>query len=507
LSALSVRYNPHATPSHISTLGIVTADRPQALERCVASYIGHLQRYERSPRILIVDDSRRSANAKAAKQIAEKARGAYRGVIQYVGAREKAAARRILARAGVPTETIDFGLPARGHGFAPGANRNHLLLATAGDLFLTADDDTICRTWRPADADEEIAFVGHVDPRRFAFFTTRHQALNAAEWADIDLFAAHEAMLGRSLTDVAAARVATADVTSACEHIVVGLESQDAAYQIRMSSSGVVGDGAMYSPYRLLFSPTTTRLWTTIDQATFNCALTRRETLRSVARATVTHQSAAMMYSAGIDNRTLTPPFIPIGANEDGLFGVMLRLIAPLTFLAHVPVGVVHDSARGPRYDGPTMPCVSQTRMAELIVALLHGRSSSATQATSRTRLRRLGQHLIALSAMQLDDFAARATATSLELWQREHAGLDAAIARMPDLPSFWLHELGNYRRRLLANVSAPAFFVPIEVKRRDSARSGLRRTQAYLGNLGRLIDAWPEIWSMARREGLYRPS
>jgi hypothetical protein len=485
------------------TLGIVTADRPQLFERCVASYIRHLQHHGRSPRILIVDDSKQKTHAAATRQIATNAARSYAGVIQYIGAREKTEARRVLGRAGIAQATLDFGLPARARGFAPGANRNHLLLATAGDRLLTADDDTVCRTWRSEDERVGVAFVGHTDPRQYAFFTSRRQVLSAATWRDIDLLGAHEAMLGEPLAEIAARAQAT-DTRDACEHIVAGLDSKDDSYRIRLTSSGVAGDGAMYSPYRLLFNPATAHAWAGIDKSTFTRALSRRDTLRIVPRATVSHQSATMMYSAGIDNRTLTPPCTPLGGNEDGLFGVMLRLIAPMTFLAYTPVGILHDSSRGSSYDGPTMPCVSQTRLAELTIALLYDWSTNASRGAPRTRLHRLGQHLIALSAVKLGDFAEHAARASIEMWQRERQRLDATIAATPGLPTFWLKELGDYRTHFLANAIEPAFFVPIEVKRHDSVSHGFRRAQMYLGNLGRLMDAWPEIWSMARRDRLY---
>lgn len=490
----------------ISIIGIVTAGRPPRLERCIASYIRHLQRYERSPRILIVDDSTDKGHAAATKQIAALAQRSYAGVIRYIGAREKRAAQEALTQAGVPAATIDFGLPARTRGFAPGANRNHLLLAAAGDRFLTADDDTLCRTWSPHNEQAGLAFVGHEDPRNYAFFTSRRQALNAAPWCEVDLLGAHEAMLGQSLADVAE-RAPITDLHDACSHIVTGVESKDQSCRIRLTSSGVAGDGAMYSPYRFMFNPVTARSWVALDKPTFTRALTRRETLRIVPQASVSHQSATMMYSAGIDNRTLMPPFIPLGANEDGLFGVMLRLIAPMTFLGYVPVGIVHDSSRGPTYDAAKMPCVSQTRIAELIVALLQDWATNATSVAPRVRLRRLGQHLIALSEKGLSDFAEQAAMASIALWRRECERLDAIIAATPDLPPFWIKELRIYRQTLIENAVDPAFFIPIEVKGRDSAARGFRRAQIYLGNLGRLMEAWPEIWSTARRQPLYWPA
>jgi hypothetical protein len=493
--------------SHVATLGIVTADRPHALERCVSSYIRHLQRHGRSPRIVIVDDSKREANRSATRQIARKARRSYAGVVHFIGAREKAALRGQLERVGIDPATVAFGLPVHGRAFAPGANRSHLLLATTGELMLTADDDTVCDTWSATQEEHRVAFTGHADPRRYSFFTSRRKALSGVRPVDVDLLAAHESLLGRSLAGVAAGPENT-DVGEACSHVVAGLKSKDASYRIRLTSSGVAGDSGMYSPYRMMFSPTTARHWTSIDERTFKRALRNRETQRIVWQPTVTHQSATMMYSAGLDNRTLMPPFIPVGANEDGMFGVTLHLIAPLSFLGYLPVGIVHDSNRGSTYDGGPMPCVSQTRIAELLFALLHQwTASEQVQATPDGRLRSIGDYLIALSEAATADFAAYAVTTSLDLWKRERDRLDAVIAITPELPSFWLRELEKYRRTFLKRAIEPAFFVPIELKQPNAERNGFRRTQKYLGQWGRLMQAWPEIWEIARREGIYRPA
>jgi hypothetical protein len=490
----------------ISTLGIVTADRPKAVERCIDSYIRHLQHHGRSPRILVVDDSRRQANATATREIATTARSTYAGTIDYVGAREKAAARRMLTRAGVEQRTIDFGLPMQGWGFAPGANRNHLLLATAGELLLTADDDTVCDTWRESD-DRRIAFAGHADPRHFAFFSNRRQALTAARWDDVDLLSAHEEMLGQSLTAIAT-RASADNHDDACEHIILGLRSKDASYNVRMTSSGIAGDNAMASPYRLLFSPTTAHHWTALDDRALRRALTSRETLRIAPHATVTHQAATMMYSAGIDNRALLPPFIPIGANEDGLFGVMLRLMAPATFIAHVPVGIVHDSGRASRYDDPRMLRATQTRIADLTIALLRDwHATASARATPRARLQGLGNYLVALSELTIDDFATRVVTASLAIWEHERDRLDEVIAATPGLSPLWRRTLERYREAYLDRASEPRFFIPIELKRSAATSRGFQRMQMYLGELGRLMIAWPEIWSIARREELYCPT
>jgi hypothetical protein len=323
----------------------------------------------------------------------------------------------------------------------------------------------------------------------------------------VDLVAAHEALLGQTLASLArtSAAAGSYDVDRPCAHVLEGLRSSSRAYAVRLTSTAVAGDGAMYSPYRFMYSTHTIRQSTALDRRTFDLALASRETVRGVQGATVTHQSGCMMYSAGLDNRSIMPPFIPLGANEDGLFGAMLRLIEPRSFLGLVPVGIVHDSRRSSTYDGEPMPCASQLRLAEAVFALLHDTATDAVSARPQTHLRQLGQHLIDRGKMDGDDFAAHMATASLDLWTRERDRLDTLAASMSHVPSFWTAGLKNYRRRFLERAARPDFFVPIEMKGGRSVGEGFRRTQAFLEQYGQLLRAWPEIWSIARADALYR--
>ena len=51
-------------PTAISALGVVTADRPDALDRCINSYAANLNRFERSHvRLIVVDESSHESSA------------------------------------------------------------------------------------------------------------------------------------------------------------------------------------------------------------------------------------------------------------------------------------------------------------------------------------------------------------------------------------------------------------------------------------------------------------
>jgi hypothetical protein len=481
----------------ISTVGIVTADRPGPLARCLASHIDQFARHGRTPRIVVVDDSRNPWQRDATRRAVANAARSYGGVVEYVDRDGKANMRRALLRLGAPLAVLDFALAESTSGFTPGTNRNYLLAMTAGEALLSADDDTVCTTWTAGKL-PGIRFSGHLDPRDFAFFASRAEALDAAVTADEDLLGAHERLLGQSLA--ALHRTAGAhDFTDACEHVFAGLRSSDSA-RVRITTSGIAGDGALYSPHRLLFSLDARHHWSALDQASYSNALTSRETLRIAQRESVTHESGCMLYSTGLDNRDLVPPFAPSGGNEDGLFGAMLRCVSPATFSGHVPVGIFHDSHRDSPYTSEPMRCVSQVRLSEAMIALLQAWPGAHARATVATQMRRLGEHFAELGEIDAEEFAGVCIRASLDMRCSDNGRSELPPSMATRYPAHWRAGLKEYRERFERSVIDPSFFVPAEFKReQESLDDAFQHMQQYVMQFGQLLQAWPELWSAAR--------
>ena len=68
-----------------------------------------------------------------------------------------------------------------------------------------------------------------------------------------------------------------------------------------------------------------------------------REVLRQISGYTISVVARFAGMNIGIDNRSLLPPFLPVGRNEDGTFAMNLHLCVDDALVGHIPVAVLHS--------------------------------------------------------------------------------------------------------------------------------------------------------------------
>src|SRR5688572_2357271 len=127
----------------IESLGVITRDRPESLRRCLDSLADMLMRSGRRLRLIVADDSTAEPARQRNREVLAAVAARLGVEADYVGADEKATLiDELAARSGVPRPTVEFAVrgPA-GFDMAAGANRNTLLLATAGEMTFQVDDD------------------------------------------------------------------------------------------------------------------------------------------------------------------------------------------------------------------------------------------------------------------------------------------------------------------------------------------------------------------------------
>src|SRR5688500_14202276 len=103
-----------------------------------------------------------------------------------------------------------------------GANRNLVLLLTAGDQVLMADDDIVCEPWTRDGGSQGVAVWGHTDPQDSEFFASREDARHAAASWSGDLLAAHEALLGQPMPELLTSEDPP-DLGETCGHLIAAL--------------------------------------------------------------------------------------------------------------------------------------------------------------------------------------------------------------------------------------------------------------------------------------------
>ncbi len=475
------------TAAPLGTIGIITADRPAALARALGSFADHCLVHDRWPRVLVVDGSQRAANRTATRAAVTAIARTTRRDLRYVGP-EEAAAWRALSQGRRRVPTLAPG--------SAGANRNLLLLMTAGERVLFVDDDMVCDTWMSPARRDGLVVMGHEEIRQMEFHPDRAAARAAVQRTPADLLHAHEALLARPLSDLVERSPTPPDLGHACEHIRARLQAGQTQV-VRVTFSGLAGDSGTYCPGRLLFSSGSCRerLWS--DPAQFAIAMTRREMSRIAATNVVTHVCHCSAGCMGLSNLTVAPPFPPVGRNEDGVFGVLLAATDPAALFAHVPVGIVHDSDRPPGYSGGPLGSAEESRLAELLIALLL-RPPPLAAASPGDRMREVGERLTAVDRLGAAACAALVVEVTRETRAREIEFADAGAGAV-ECPAYWRSALSGYRARLRQAMRQPEFFLPIEFRDAPSLETGYRSLGAVLRRFGRLVESWPERWEAAR--------
>jgi hypothetical protein len=496
------RLGPEAAgPVPIRTLAIVTADRPDMLRRCVESYLEYLDDADPagSVRLLVVDGSRRADAAAANEHSIAQGRTRTNRRLDYAGARARTALGQRLVASGVPRGVADWLLGEGVKAPTPGATRNHVLLETVGEPVLSVDDDTLAQVWAGKASSEGLALAGHSDVRDTHFFQSRQEAIHAASASPRgDLLEAHERLLGQTLGALVAKARPMLETTHLCWHVLPMLEGARPDWVVRATWSAVAGDSAVHCPYPVLFVTGPTRERLAADPATLQLALTTREVVRQVRRPTVADEPWLMTYCAAFDNRAELPPFSPLGANEDGLFGAMLRMCEPGAFVGQVPVGVIHDSARGSVYESRTIRSAWDLRINDLVHWLGAPLASTILETDVRARTRLIGEHLAACARLTPAGWKSLVTRTVTDARRRVLASADTVLADGFSYPEAWRQAVRRYQQAVLDAVASPQAMIPVEFA---GAPSGAEASMAaaYVRAFGEALAWWPTIREVVR--------
>jgi hypothetical protein len=497
-SGLLQRFIATATTERPSTravdvIGVITADRPQSLRRCLGAVASSARGRGHEGRLIVVDgssdDVSRADNRAAAAECGQHTSAR----VQYFGVHEAAALRHTLVSQGIGRPSLDFGLSAG----ATGASRNLLTLLGAGRDLITCDDDIVCEPWALVERQDGLVLAGHDDLRRTEFFSTRREALARTQMQDIDMLLAHGALLDRPLASILSGGDEL-DLSDACGHMVAMAASAGGA-RVRVTFAGLAGDSGRYCPTNLLFSSSATRRRVMTDRAPFETALSSREIVCVAERTIVTHDAWCMAYYMGLANRQLLPPFMPLGHNEDGVFGEMLAFIDATALFAHLPHGVVHDADRPSDSDNERIPSATETRLSALVLLTMQRASSSIVGGSPSNRLRRLGQWFLSFGSLEPEEFATVMSRFVLEKRCRELAYCETAQSEEPGCHAHWRDQFSSYRDTFLSSVKRPDFFVPVEFKHGRSPDEGFLETQRFFRDYGSLMMEWPDIWATAK--------
>jgi hypothetical protein len=195
----------------------------------------------------------------------------------------------------------------------------------------------------------------------------------------------------------------------------------------------------------------------------------------------------------GLANDLALPPFFPVGRNQDGVFGVLIQLMAPSTFLGHIPVAVFHDADSRRAYKR-----VGEFRIADLVICLCmnlvppHRRGSFDL-------LRYLGRELLYLAELPEHEFLDYIEKTALTHIRLQLCHIEEVAKQVSNAPKFWREELNRAHRELGESCLRQDWFLPVELTANLDLEQAREHTRGLVRLSGLLFYHWSDLIDAAR--------
>jgi hypothetical protein len=488
----------------VSWMALPTSRRPIQLARALDSYRDNFSLYSRQIRFVIADDCGAAEQANGAEQLISSIRSRFPSSVDYLGPKEKRRLVSSLARKGaLPLDVLEFGLlGSERHSPTTGANRNCILLHTAGDMLLCADDDTVCR---PVKATRDITtshirFGSDGDPTELWFFPDRECADRQTVPIDMDVLSAHEELLGRKVRGLLLQQdpSSLSELDGACAHILQSIWSGRG--EVLITLNGSAGDSGLHSSRGLpLITDIALRERLLKTPETYRMALSSREIIREVRAKTVCHSSPFMSMFMGMDNRSLLPPFFPVYRGQDSVFGCVLGRCYGDAYFGYLPWSLTHEPPSGRSY--ADIAGGRAVRVSELVSACIAGWAGPAHPAVPPAAcVESLGRYLSEVGSLSLADFH---EFIRIAIWRQTSewiAQIELLLKRFGSNPSFWAEDLKSRGESLQSGVENYEFPLPTDLQRGFSKEEALQETRELIGQYGRLLEWWPAIVHDARK-------
>lgn len=496
-----------APAPRIDTLAVPTRDRPDALRRCLVSYLDNAGRHSRTLRVVVGDDGADETRARV-RTVMREIGAAHHAAMEYLGPGERRTFARDLARRAGADEALvakSLAVDVDTHLSTSGGIRNALLLAASGSAALMVDDDTIGRPARPRSASDTPVIRGRAPLRvACALRTVRdsHRAGDALEAIDVDICAQHERFLGRSLVDCAREAWGVSpralDETSAADW----QQARDQRRRVRVTLSGLIGDCGWGSPAEYLLSGAD---WIAGADAPYRELVQRRTVVRCAGQPILASDVSDFMTTFfGVDLTDVCPPFVPVARGADHVWATLLGMAGRAAF-AHLPFTLAHEPSGSRRFwPGEITRSAAGTDLSGLIAALArHGEppascasdAAPAALVTWGSALRRIAEGPHARFVRHAQAAVFRATSETIAACERLH---DTS----PDAAPEWREDLAHYTRMRREGLGRADYWLPLDVRFGVDASDAAAATQQLILDYARLLEVWPALLAAARELG-----
>ena len=485
-------------PGHaIPWLTIPTRERPECIERAIASYDENFREFGRNCTILVSDDSRDTSAANETETALRRMLGTISANIVYAGRNQKSHfSRKIAVKGDIPEEIVQFALWGNSESApSPGASRNAILLQTAGSLLLSVDDDTICRTGRvpgSSRAAADLFMPGHGSPAEVWPFVDYSSACEFLEYEPLDILGEHGSFLGEPPAAIAAqaqARGIGVNLDQVCIHVLGSLLS--GAGRVCATFNGSAGDSGFHSGLGLISnSSMETRLRVQALHGRYDQVLGSRQVVRQAMAANLLHTSGGSVgMFFGLDNRLITPPFIPMFNNEDGVFSCLLGACSNDDYVCNLPFSMLHQPPGTRRYPADKVA----RRVSDVVIAGILAWRPLPGESTRTERLVSIGRYLSQMGKMPRGDFRELLTVLMCSQLSAMIERFEKCLAEDGTNCKEWARDMNEQIEAIREMMESSERLIPVDVVP-SPGQDATGAVQGFLASYGSLLMWWPAI-------------
>lgn len=490
---LSSPFSDRSPNAKIECAGIVTANRPAALKTALRSCLEQFRRAERRAAIVVCDDSRSHSAAADVQAVGkESLRAGDASVLVVTRESRRQAVELLTAKAVAPRDVLEFALIGDGdHLPTTGASRNALQLAAGQNCFWTLDDDTEARFGLPAFSGGGSRFIANSHPVEVIPHASRKGVVEAAGFGDYCPLTAIEQSLGRQVC-------LPEDMLDAVrEHELITL----------VSFPGIAGDCGWASPQTLLFADSSNLERLLSSEHSYELAVSTREYLQVAPCITVARAiERCMMTSAGMDNRSLLPPFLPLGRGQDTVFGQTVDAMKA-GLCVHLPYVILHSPVEQRTFSASDMEKnVGALDISQVVGLCIVEASANVAKGTPRSEaLQELGRRLMEIGALPIEDYREY---MRIQVWRfasRQIAMLEHSVAAHRPRGGQWAAVAERYMNALRSTIPLPDVAAPAAYVRYLGPRGALAKGQQIVAMVGQLLFWWPAIVEAAHSTDVFK--